>query len=89
MSYFVSGINAVIENLKRGNDIIEILIAKQRKMDRIREILDMAGKKSIPIKFKERSHLDRILPNLPHQGIIAFLKNYRYFHLDELIKIAL
>ncbi|MEA3360617.1 MAG: 23S rRNA (guanosine(2251)-2'-O)-methyltransferase RlmB [Thermodesulfobacteriota bacterium] len=89
MSYFVSGINAVRENLRRGNNIIEILIAKQRKMDRILEILDMAGKKSIPIKFKEKSHLDRILPNLSHQGIIAFLKNYRYFHLDELIKIAL
>jgi 23S rRNA (guanosine2251-2'-O)-methyltransferase len=89
MSYFVSGINAVRENLRRGNDIIEILIAKQRKMDRIREILDMAGKKSIPIKFKEKTHLDRIMPNLSHQGIIAFLKNYRYFKLDELIKTAL
>ena len=89
MSYFVSGVNAVRENLRRGNDIIEILIAKQRKMDRIQEILDMAEKKRIPIKLKERPHLDRILPNLSHQGIIAFLKNYRYFHLDELIKIAL
>ena len=89
MSYFISGVNAVRENLRRGNDIIEILIAKQRKMERIQEILDMAGKKRIPIKFKERPYLDRILPNVSHQGIIAFLKNYSYFHLNELIKIAL
>ena len=66
MSYFISGVNAVRENLRRGNDIIEILIAKQRKMERIQEILDMAGKKRIPIKFKERPHLDRILPNVSH-----------------------
>jgi len=89
MSYFVSGINAVRETLRKGDTVIEILIAEQRKLNRIQEILDLAEKRRVPVKFKDKVYIDNIMPNLSHQGIVALLKSYRYFNLDELIKIAI
>ena len=89
MSYFVSGINAVRETLRKGDTVIEILIAEQRKLNRIQEILDLAEKKGVPVTFKDKVYIDNIMPNLSHQGIVALLKSYRYFNLDELIKIAI
>jgi 23S rRNA (guanosine2251-2'-O)-methyltransferase len=55
----------------------------------VREILDIAREKGIPIRFKDRIYLDKILPNFSHQGVIAILSNYSYFHLEDLIKIAI
>jgi len=85
----ISGINAVKENLRECKGIVELLIARGRKIERMREILDIAREKRIPIRFKDRIYLDKILPNFSHQGVIAILCNYSYFHLEDLIKIAI
>jgi len=49
----------------------------------------LAEKRRVPVKFKDKVYIDNIMPNLSHQGIVALLKSYRYFNLDELIKIAI
>jgi tRNA G18 (ribose-2'-O)-methylase SpoU len=57
----ISGINAVKENLKEGKKgIVELLIARGRKSERVREILGMAREKRIPVRFKDRLYLDKI-----------------------------
>ena len=89
MPKVISGINAVKENLRECKGIVELLVAKGRKIERVREILDIAREKRIPIRFKDRIYLDKILPNFSHQGVIAILSNYSYFHLEDLIKIAI
>lgn len=89
MPKVISGINAVKENLRECKGIVELLIARGRKIERMREILDIAREKRIPIRFKDRIYLDKILPNFSHQGVIAILCNYSYFHLEDLIKIAI
>jgi len=85
----ISGINAVKENLREGKGIVELLIASGRKIVRMREIVDMAREKGIPIRYRDRIYLDKISPNLSHQGVIAIVSNYSYFHLEDLIKVAL
>ncbi len=89
MPKVISGINAVKENLRECKGVVELLIARGRKIERVREILDIAREKRIPIRFKDRIYLDKILPNFSHQGVIAILSNYSYFHLEDLIKIAI
>jgi 23S rRNA (guanosine2251-2'-O)-methyltransferase len=85
----ISGINAVKENLREGKGIAELLVSRGRKIERLREILDMAREKGIPIRFKERPYLNKISSDLCHQGVIAILSNYSYFPLEDLIKGAL
>lgn len=89
MPQVISGINAVQENLRQGKEIVELLIAKRRKIERLQEILDIATRKKIPIRFKDRLYLDKISPDFPHQGVIAILSKYSYFHLDDLVKAAI
>jgi len=85
----ISGINAVKENLRQGKKIVELLIARGKDTGRLREILDMAGKKGIPIRFRDEFHLDKISPNIPHQGVIAILGDYHYFSLEDLVEISI
>ena len=84
----ISGINAVKENLRQGQNIKELLIAKEKKVGRLSEILDMAQEKGIPIRHTDGFQLDKISPNLPHQGVIAILADYRYFPLEDLIEMS-
>jgi len=85
----VFGINAVKENLRYGKGIVELLIAKGKKIERLREILDIATKKKIPVRFKDRLYLDKISPDFSHQGIIAIVSKYNYLHLDDLVERAI
>ena len=89
MHQVISGINAVKENLRQGKGIVELLIAKGKKIERLREILDVATQKKIPIRFKDRLYLDKISPDISHQGIIAILSKYSYFHLDDLVEFSI
>jgi len=85
----ISGINAVKENLRKGEGIVELLIAKGKKIERLREILDIATQRKIPIRLKDRLYLDKISSDSSHQGVIAILSKYRYLHLNDLIERAI
>jgi len=85
----ISGINAVKENLREGKGIVELLVARGRKIERVREILDMARAKGIPIRYKDKIYLDKISSGFSHQGVLAIVGNYRYFHLEDLLRTAL
>ncbi len=89
MPQVISGINAVKENLREGKGIAELLVSRGRKIERLREILDMAREQVIPVRFKDRSYLDGISSNLCHQGVIAILTNYSYLRLEDLVEGAL
>ena len=89
MPQVISGINAVKENLREGKGIAELLVSRGRKIERLREILDMAREKGIPIRFKDSPYLNKVSSDLCHQGVIAILSNYSYFRLEDLIKGAL
>ena len=89
MINIISGINAIKENLRQGRGIVELLVAKGRRIERMREILDIARGKGIPIKYRDRIYLDKISAGFSHQGVVAIVNNYSYFHLEDLTKIAL
>jgi 23S rRNA (guanosine2251-2'-O)-methyltransferase len=88
LAQVIFGINAVKEILREGKEIAEVLVSRQRKVERLTEILDLAKEKKIPIRFKDRLYLDKLSPGSSHQGVIAILRNYSYLRLDDLIKGA-
>lgn len=89
MPHTISGINTVKETLRQGKKIAELFVARGKRVGRLREILDMATQKGIPIKLKDRLTLDKLSPHLPHQGVIAIVSEYTYFTVEDLISLSL
>src|SRR5207249_8619570 len=67
----LTGIHAVKEALEAQRPIEHIVIAKGRQDTRIEEIVQLARKKSIPVRFEDRSQLDRLANSKDHQGVVA------------------
>jgi 23S rRNA (guanosine2251-2'-O)-methyltransferase len=84
--YMIPGIHSVREALidKRA-DIVELWIDKDKDSARIKEIIDMAKMKGVPVFYKRAHILDDIMPGTAHQGIVAIAMEYPYLELDGLI----
>ena len=89
MPNLVTGIHAVKENLKEGRAIVELFVARERSIERLKEILDLARAKGIPVRPRDKTYLDNLSSGLPHQGIIGILRTYRYADLHDLTRICL
>jgi 23S rRNA (guanosine2251-2'-O)-methyltransferase len=73
--------------MKGRMKIHELWIVQGKKSARRDEILGMAKDKHIPVRFKTREELSRILPGTSHQGIVALAEEFIYSDLDHLINI--
>ena len=67
----LTGIHAVKEALEARRPIDRIAIAKGRQDTRIEEIVQLACKQSIPVRFEDRGQLDRLANSKDHQGVVA------------------
>ncbi len=66
-----TGIHAVREALEAGRAFDRIVIAKGRQDTRIEEIVQLARQRGVPVRFEERSQLDRLANSRDHQGVVA------------------
>lgn len=57
----ISGIHAVREALEAGGAIERIVIAKGRQDARIEELVQLARGRNVPVRFEDRSQLDRLV----------------------------
>ena len=77
------------ETLIKGQPKIqEVWIAEGKKPGRTAEILRIARERNIPILSKKAAELTGLLPDIAHQGVVAFTKEFAYAELDHLIKIS-
>src|SRR5690349_3179416 len=67
----LTGIHAVKEALEAQRPIDRIAIAKGRQDTRIEEIVQLARKQSVPVRFEDRTQLDRLANSKDHQGVVA------------------
>ena len=79
----LSGINPVLESLKAGRPLDRILIAKGAAGTRLQEIIDLARRASVSVRFEERGALDRLAGTPVHQGVVAMAAPQRYSQLDD------
>jgi 23S rRNA (guanosine2251-2'-O)-methyltransferase len=76
----------VLEALKANNHRLEqITIAEGARHERLRELLDLAKHARVPVHRAPRFALDRSLPGVTHQGVIARTAAATYSDADDLL----
>jgi 23S rRNA (guanosine2251-2'-O)-methyltransferase len=85
--FWIYGINPVSEALRSSRcRIKEVWVAEGRGLARLEGIIGMAEAKGVPIIRVERSKLDSLTANAPHQGVVSFTDQFNYADLDEVLQ---
>ena len=80
------GLIPVLEALRVGHKRLEqITIAEGAKHERLNELLDLARKARILVHRVPRAAVDRALPGVTHQGVVARIAAADYRDADELL----
>jgi 23S rRNA (guanosine2251-2'-O)-methyltransferase len=81
----LSGIHPVAEALRTGHPLERVLVAQGAAGPRLQEIIDLARRASVPVRFEVRSALDRLAGTAAHQGVVAMGAARRYADLDAVM----
>ena len=82
----IYGLIPVLEALRGGHKKLEnITIAEGARHERLRELLELAKRASVPVHRSPRFALDRAIPGVTHQGIIAKTAAAKYRDAGELL----
>jgi 23S rRNA (guanosine2251-2'-O)-methyltransferase len=84
----LTGINAVREALQAGSAIDRIVIARGRQDTRTEEIVQLARGRGIPVRFEDRSQIDRLANSKDHQGVVAIVAARSASSLDDVLQRA-
>lgn len=82
----IVGFHPVREALRAGLALERIALVKGA--GRSQEIVDMARKCNVPVRFETRESLDRMSKGAAHQGILAIGAAERYVTLEEVAERA-
>jgi len=84
----LTGINAVREALQAGSAIDRVVIARGRQDTRTEEIVQLARGRGIPVRFEDRSQIDRLANTKDHQGVVALAAARAAGSLDDILAHA-
>jgi 23S rRNA (guanosine2251-2'-O)-methyltransferase len=79
----LSGIHPVAEALRAGHSLEKVLVAQGAGGPRLQEIIDLARRASVPVRFEPRAALDRLAGTPAHQGVVAMGAASKYRELEE------
>jgi 23S rRNA (guanosine2251-2'-O)-methyltransferase len=81
------GINPVSEALRSARcRIREVWMAQGRGLKGMGKIISLAESQGVSIKQVGRSQLDFLTRSAPHQGVVAFIDQFNYADLDEVLQ---
>jgi 23S rRNA (guanosine2251-2'-O)-methyltransferase len=81
----ICGVHAVHELLAAGQQPVErIHILRDARLPRLKQILDLARERGVPVRKEERSVLDKIAGGVVHQGIVAIVSEVSYSPLERI-----
>lgn len=84
----VIGRNAVLELLKSGREVENIIIAKGEREGSVNQIAALAREKGIVIKNADRKKLDFMCGGANHQGVIANVPAHEYSSVEDILAAA-
>ncbi|MCC8016661.1 MAG: 23S rRNA (guanosine(2251)-2'-O)-methyltransferase RlmB [Clostridiales bacterium] len=84
----VIGRNAVLELLKSGKEIENIIVAKGEHEGTILKIIAQAREKGIVIKNADRKKLDFLSAGANHQGVAAVIPEREYDSVEDILAYA-
>src|SRR5581483_8452627 len=79
----LSGIHPVVEALKAKRPLDRVLVAQGAGGPRMQEVIDLARRASIPVRFEPRASLDRLAGSSAHQGVVAMGAARKYAELAD------
>ncbi|MBI3406527.1 MAG: 23S rRNA (guanosine(2251)-2'-O)-methyltransferase RlmB [Acidobacteria bacterium] len=82
----LTGFHAVREALEAGHPLERIVMARGRQGDRVEEIVRLAKSHGVPVRFEDRSQIDRLAGTPQHQGIVALAAAQRVLALEDLLE---
>src|SRR5437868_15042202 len=84
----LTGIHAVKEALEANRAFDRIVIARGRQDTRVEEIVQLARRKNISVRFEDRSQLDRLADSKDHQGIVGLVAARPTATLEDILEAA-
>jgi 23S rRNA (guanosine2251-2'-O)-methyltransferase len=78
----LAGIHPVAEALRARHPLDRVLVAQGAGGPRLQEIIDLARRSSVPVRFEPRSALDRLAGTPAHQGVVAMGAARKYADID-------
>jgi 23S rRNA (guanosine2251-2'-O)-methyltransferase len=82
----IFGINSVSEALKsRGRAFEWVGVAKERRDLRLQKLIEECRRNSVPVRFMQRTELDRLAATGSHQGVVAQTSSKQYTDVDDMI----
>lgn len=84
---FIYGKNPVIEALRSGRTVKELLISQQLNKQTEREIIRIAKRTKTVVKRVPIERLNRLVKG-SHQGIVAVVTAYSYVSVQHLLNVA-
>jgi len=81
----ICGVHAVYEALSAWRSPIErIHVSRDARIPRLKELLEMARERGVPVRRENRDVLDRLAPGATHQGVVAVVADVTYAPLEKL-----
>jgi len=62
-----------------------LFIKAGRRDERLQKLAADAAAQGVPVEEREEAALDRMVPDLRHQGVVAEIRPYEYADLDEVL----
>jgi len=84
--HYIYGINAVTQALRaRGRAFQWVGMAKERHDLRLQRMIEDCRRIGVPVRFLQRSELDRMAGTAAHQGVVAVTSAKQYSNLDDVV----
>ena len=84
----IIGRNPVLEAIKSGQNIEKIMVKKGKQEGSIIPVIRKAKDAGIFVQEVDKNKLDTVAEGENHQGIIAFVSEYEYSTVEEILKNA-
>ncbi|EUJ21755.1 23S rRNA (guanosine(2251)-2'-O)-methyltransferase RlmB [Listeria aquatica] len=84
---WIGGRNPVLEALRSGREIQQILVAEGSNKGVMQQVIRLAKDRKIDVRFVPKVKIDKVAEGA-HQGVAAQVAAYHYYELDDLFKRA-
>lgn len=82
----VEGRNSVYELLKTDKEIDKILVQKDLKDDASKRLINVIRSHKIKLQPVDKYVIEKESESKRHQGFIAYVSDYKYFDIDDIIE---
>jgi 23S rRNA (guanosine2251-2'-O)-methyltransferase len=81
----LTGPHAVREALAAGRPLQTVIVARGRHGGRLEEIVRLAKRNGVPVRFEDRVRLDQVAGTREHQGVVAMVASSATVSLEDLL----